>query len=286
MAKTLTFLAFFAFALIIDFNPAQALKLTLKRIIFEGSKRAEFIIVINDKNEEETYRLGWRNFRMTEDGLTDITDTEEIPEGIKTAQDMVRFAPRRFTIPPRSSQQVRLILRRPGDLADGEYRSHLWIQPEAKVEELKNEIIEYNKTRKSKKAEVRLSMMTGATMPVIVRKGNLSAAVSVEKLTAVRDKEDPRFIEVATTLLRDGDKSVYGDLEYVCNPDSGPYILTLIRGLAIYTETNKKNYKVRAKPQANESVPCRNVLLRYIATDGLGGDRRSVLAEMKTQVEQ
>ena len=48
---------------------------------------------------------------------------------------MIRYAPRRVTVPPGGSQQIRILLRRPRDLEPGEYRSHLWIVTEQAAKE-------------------------------------------------------------------------------------------------------------------------------------------------------
>ena len=109
---------------------AHALRVTMKRVLFEGSKRADILILINNTGEEMSYRLGWRRMRMTE-GQSVVPLADDDPGAdLKPADDMIVYAPRRVVLPPGGSQQVRLMLRKPKGLADGEYRSHFWIEPE------------------------------------------------------------------------------------------------------------------------------------------------------------
>ncbi|MCI5060767.1 MAG: hypothetical protein MRY79_06825, partial [Alphaproteobacteria bacterium] len=60
-------ICFLALGILGSLNSADALRITLKRIVFEGPKRAEVLTLINNSNEEKTYRVAWRHFRMTPD---------------------------------------------------------------------------------------------------------------------------------------------------------------------------------------------------------------------------
>lgn len=253
---------------------SNAIRLTLKRVVFEGPKRAEVVTIINNSDKEQTYRLDWRNFKMTPDeSLEAIPEGEPLPPEIKPVSDFVMFAPRRFTIPPNSSQQVRMMLRAPADLADGEYRSHFWIRPEADVEALRA------KTKQSgdkSKNGVSLTMLAGVTMPVIVRKGAMEATVSIASLAA---KDNGGALEVSFALQRAGNRSVYGDIDYVCNPGSGSeYFLRATRGIAVYTETDHRNFKMNiAKPEGKPA--CANLSVSFSETQGFDGDKLQIMAQ-------
>lgn len=282
MKRIFIFMVLLLIGFSVSLQSAQALRLTLKRIVFEESKRSEVLTLINSSDTVETYRLGWRHFRMTPDkGLVVIPDDEAIPPDIKPVSDMVVFAPRRFSIEPKSSQQVRIMVRLPADLPDGEYRSHLWIRPEADTEELQVAAEKKNRDAGSK-GGVTLTMLAGATMPVIVRKGNLQATVSIEGLEAV---ESGNFISPKFTLIREGNKSVYGDIDYVCNPGADEYVLSAVRGIAVYTESNRRNFNKRIEKKP-EQPPCRTLSVAFVATEGFNGERTDVLAEAVVQVKQ
>lgn len=257
---------------------ANALRITLKRIVFEGAKRADSITIINPADEAVTYRIGWRHFAMTEDkALEPVRPGDPLPPGIKPVTDMVRFAPRRFTIPPRSSQQVRLMFRAPKNLEDGEYRSHLWVRPEANIADLKKS----DDKAAAQGGGVSLTMLTGVTMPVIVRKGNLQASIAFEDVSARRNGGN---IDLSFTLVREGDKSLYGDAVYTCNDGLNGYELRKNSGIAMYTESNKRRFNVSAEQPADVAA-CREVKLRFIETDGFSGKPLGVLAESVVSVQ-
>ena len=281
MKKILMFFSVLVLTSVLFLETAQALRLTVKRIVFEGPKRAEFITVINNSDKEETYRLGWRHFRMTENSSLEFVPDDQLTDDIKPVVDMIRFAPRRFTVPPRSSQQVRIVLRTPANLPDGEYRSHLWVHPEADVEELRAEAIERDRQRGVKQG-VSLSMLTGVTMPIIVRKGAFEATASVANLNAAHNGG---FIDVSYSLLREGQNSVYGEVEYICNPDSTPYTLKLTRGVAIYPEVTQRNFNFRI-PKLEGVPACSNLAVSFVEAQGFAGERGQILAQAKTQIKQ
>lgn len=263
--------------------PAEAVKLTVKRVVFEREKRAEVITVINSSNREITYRVGWRHFVMTRDRALNAVPESELPDSVKPAADFIRYAPRRFTLAPKTSQQIRLILRMNSDVADGEYRSHLWIRPEEEVERLKfrEELKQRNKSG-SKTSGVSMRMLSGVTMPVIIRKGSLSAEVDVSNLSA---KQTPGFIDVSHSLLRSGDRSVYGSLEYICNQGAGgAYSIRSVKGIAVYPEVNQRDFSARIPKPEGESA-CQTLSVEYYEVNKFRGNANELLGQQTVNVQ-
>ena len=262
----------------VSVKEAHSLRLILHRVVFEDAKRSEVLILINGSDEAETYRLMWSKLVMTPDGGLKRPEPGEETPNIKPVDQMVKFAPRRITLAPRSSQQVRLILRTPADLEDGEYRSHLWIRREVEVKEF-NAKLPKNR-RKEKTSEISITMLPGITIPVIVRKGNLDVSVKFEGVEASSEGD---FVDVSLSLLREGQRSSYGDIDYICNPGNDEYVLKSVRGVAVYTEINRKNFKKRFK-KPEDTGACNNLLVQYMATDGYLGDVVETLAETTVPV--
>lgn len=279
--KFFLFSALFVVGVFVAIESAQALRITLKRVVFEGPKRAEVLTIINSSDEERTYRLGWRNFIMTADkSLVALGEGEEPPANAKMVEDMVRFAPRRFTLAPKSSQQVRMILRTPSGLEDGEYRSHFWVRPEEDVKELRLKAEKRAAQEGRKSGGVSLTMLAGVTMPVIVRKGSLNASASISSLRAA---ETGGYVDIGFSLIREGNRSIYGDISYVCNEGSGAYTLRTTRGIAVYTELNQRNFNLRIEKSPGQPR-CSSLTVTFTQTDGFQGGAKATLATAKTQV--
>jgi hypothetical protein len=259
-------------------HSADALRITLKRVVFEGPKRAEVITIINNKNDPVTYRLGWRHFVMTADKSLAHVEESSLPPEVRPSKDMVKFAPRRFTINPGGSQQVRMILRMPAGTPDGEYRSHLWVRPEASVDEL---TLNQDQNGSDPNKGVSVTMLAGVTMPIIVRKGNLSATVEIANFRAT---QAGTFINASFSMVRQGERSVYGDIEYICNPGAGEYQARLSRGNAIYAETSQRNFNLQMEKDPTKPS-CNSLKVKFTETDGFDGDSVRVLAEAVTPVQ-
>ncbi len=211
-------------------HDAHALKITMKRVIFEGTKRAEVLTLINNTGDELAFRIGWRNMRMTDKGLREIPEGEDAPD-LKTLDKMVIFAPRRVVIAPGGSQQIRLMLRKPKDLAEGEYRSHLWVRPEADAVKFDPNPAEAGK------AAVQIKMLAGVSLPVFVRNGKMTATAKLENATL---KTLNGKMNITMDLTRQGNRSVYGDLDFICTSGAEEAVVRQVRGIAIYTEVEKR----------------------------------------------
>lgn len=240
-------------AVVLVASQAQAIKITMKRVIFEGTQRAEVLTLMNNSAEEVTYRLGWRSMVMDEDGgLKPVEDGAEAP-GVNKADSMVVFAPRRVTVPAGGAQQIRLMLRKPKDLAEGEYRSHLWIRPEE--ESVK---FDPNPDADPTKPSVQIKMLAGVSVPVFVRHGNLTASgtISNANLTQAGGK-----LHLALTINREGNRSLYGDFTFAC----GGQVVHQLRGIAVYAEITKRNLDFTIPmPQAGAGF-CSTMQVTYTA---------------------
>lgn len=252
-------LAVFLVAGLYAAHQAQALRLSMKRIIFEGPKRSDIITIMNNTASEQTYRLGWRHYRMDEKkSLIYLGDDAPDDGSVKWADDMIRFAPRRVTVPPGGSQQIRLLLRRPRDLAPGEYRSHLWIVTEVQAESFDDE----NNPEKGRQA-FKLTMQPALTLPVFVRHGELSSGSSITEARLSNVKEGKRA--VSFHLNRDGNRSLYGDLKVICTAAGHEYEASHTRGIAVYTEVTKRILDFDFKYPPEQEANCRRVRIEYIA---------------------
>jgi P pilus assembly chaperone PapD len=280
MKKFLLLSGLSAFVFLSFVPQANAIRLTVKRVLFEGPKRAENIVIINDSEEPKTYRVGWRHFVMTEEKTMKAVPEEQVTAEMKPAKDMIRFSPRRFTVPAKSSQNVRMMLRMPGGLPDGEYRSHLWIRPEAEVQELNLQNQQAPKPQ-SGKSGVMLQMLTGVTMPIIVRKGNLTAQTSLSELAA---SQSPGHVRTTFTLNRSGERSIYGNLDYICNQGAGnEYIIHYAKGIAVYAETNRRNFDERLIKEPDEPA-CNTLTVRFTEAKEFAGSGGPLVAEQTTAV--
>ena len=106
-------------------NAGANLMITPTRIVFEERTRTAQVTLMNNGSDTGNYRISFINQNMTDDGR--FVEVKEGEEGM-FSNSMVRYSPRQITLPAGQSQVVRLMLRKPRDLKDGEYRSHMLFQ--------------------------------------------------------------------------------------------------------------------------------------------------------------
>jgi P pilus assembly chaperone PapD len=207
--------------------PAHAeLMLHPTRLVFEKNQRAAQIELINNGSKPATYRISLVNRRMTDGGQFEAADTAG--PGERFAADMLRFSPRQITLEPGTAQTVRVMLRKPAELAEGEYRSHLQFE---KLPDVEGSASIENQGRG---IGVVLNALVGASVPVIVRHGATSATVSLARLALQKDEAQHQLL--ALQFEREGSSSVYGDLNVTFTPRGGkPQTLAQIGGIAVYT---------------------------------------------------
>ena len=213
------------------------------RVVLDGSRGTE-IILSNIGSEEAVYRIGLELRRMMENGRlvpiekTDANDSEEAALG------MIRYAPRRSTLPPGQPQAVRLAARPSPDLPDGEYRVHMSFKAIPKPREVTDEA-----APNTGGVAIQLIPIYGVTIPIIVRHGRVEAQVAMNQPRIVQGEDGPLL---ALTLRRSGDSSTYGEVRVTKPGVKDPLLIS--RGLAIYPELGTREVRIPITPEVQESL--------------------------------
>jgi hypothetical protein len=231
------FLLFFLFTISIHASSQGDLMITPHRVVLEGNKQIEEIVVANIGQDTAFYSISLIEYRMTDDGsLKEIT--EPVP-GQKFASPILRYFPRSIELAPNESQVVRIQVRRRPGLEEGEYRSHLYFRAIPKEEPRGQETTATDTTG----IGIRLIPIYGISIPVIVRIGNLSASCIIDELAIEHKEEEAPVLKLV--LNRQGTKSVYGDLtvDYV-SPTGERINVGKVRGIAVYTPNTVRRFSM------------------------------------------
>ena len=211
------------------------------RVIFEGRERSTQVSLINRGSEAATYRIEFIQYRMTEDG--EMLEIDEPNELEKFADELIRFSPRQVELQPNQAQTVRLLLRKPKDLPAGEYRSHMLFY--AIPDESAGTDIEKRAATDEEGFSISITPIFRISIPVIVRHGELSAEFDIQDVALNVGEEQPN---VSLTMQREGNRSVYGDLNIEYMPDNGDesVLLKYVKDFVLYTSTNtrKTNFDI------------------------------------------
>lgn len=219
-------------AMILAVLPAHAdLMINPTRIVFDKNRRSAQIDLINDSATSATYRLALVNRRMTDAGEFNAIDTAG--PGDAFADGMLVYSPRQITLAPGAQQLVRIALRKPEELAPGEYRSHLFFEKVADTTAAQN--IENLGRAPAGEVGVSITALLGVSIPVIVRHGDTAAEVSIDHL-ALEPAGAGQAPLLSLQLNRSGNRSVFGDLTVSFKPQGGAgQVIGKAGGLAVYT---------------------------------------------------
>lgn len=199
------------------------------RLILDGRQGGE-VILSNVGSEEATYRVTLELRRMTPEGELEPVEEAEANVTEKAALEMIRYAPRRVTLPPGEPQAIRISARPGAELPDGEYRVHMSFAALPKVLPVAPQ-----PETPAQGFSVNIVPVYGITMPIIVRKGELEVAAGIANPRIEQREEGPAF---AVDISRSGEASVYGDLLVYGQGQDEP--LFVARGLGIYPEISNR----------------------------------------------
>lgn len=226
---------------------AASLAIAPTRVVFEGRTRTASVSLINRGTEPATFRIEFEEKQMTEDGQ--IKEIKSPEKGGMYSSNMVRYSPRQIILPPGQAQVVRLLLRKPPNLKQGEYRSHLQFRevPADSGQSIKGAVTN------NKGLNINIIPIVAISIPVIVRHGKLEASTSLKDLKFTPVKDNPQSGQLDMVIHRTGNSSVYGN--FVVNLDQGKgedIIVAKINGIAVYTPNATRRFSI--KLQAPDGV--------------------------------
>lgn len=238
------------------------------RVVLDGARGTE-VILNNIDSVTATYRVSLEVRRMNPDGTLDEVATEQATTAEQQALNMITYAPRRIELAPNQPQAIRIGLRAPADLPDGEYRVHMLFRaiPDARP---------VTETQQANSGlSIALTPIYGVTIPVIIRKGALKATAAIGDAHINRSSGQP---ELAMSLSREGTRSTYGRIRVLKPGKSTPVFE--VRGVAVYPEVAKRtvSFPIDAEVAAQLAGPA---TVQYLEEADAGG---RVIAETQTVI--
>lgn len=207
-------------------------------VVMESRERSGEIYVLNLSNEVRQFEITMVYYEQTEKG-TYIT-LEKPKDDAFDFQKSVRFSPRTFTLGPQGKQTVRVSLRRPADLPDGEYRFHM-------------KAISYATDQESTAAggegnlAVGMAVNVAIAIPIVIRQGELVGTTQLSdfELLAPNQTKSEKT-ELHFTGTRTGDASTLGAIHVEWAQNSNDYKeIGMIKNFNIFTDIATRKGQVR-----------------------------------------
>jgi len=227
------------------------------RIVFEGKKLNQEIVLVNTGRDTAIYNVSFIQNRVKDDGAYERIEKPD--SGQFFTADYVRFFPRTFILAPKRPQILRMQFRRTPDMKDGEYRSHLYFRAEPQKKELGAPSVT---VAGNSGIKINIIPIYGVTIPVIIRYGNVEAKVNPGDLS-LEMKNDTTAI-LRFTLKREGNSSVWGNIHVLYNnPDNKGVILTVMNGIALYTPNKFRTFEIELSKPPHVDFKTGKIIVRY-----------------------
>lgn len=228
------------------------------RIVLDGRRGTE-VILNNIGNEEATYRITLELRRMNAQGRLDDVEVEGANLKEKAALDVIRYAPRRVTLPPNQPQSIRIGMQPMDSLPDGEYRAHMLFRaiPKAPAAGTAQDA--------GGGLKIQLVPIYGISIPVILRKGNLEATAALANVRIGKDNDGPTL---DFDMSRKGEKSVFGEIRVTKPGVSEP--IAVAKGIAIYPEIASREVSLPLAPEIAAKLRG-DVVVSYYEAPEAGG---------------
>lgn len=226
------------------------------RVVFEGAKQKEDLNLTNIGQDTAVYLVSFIQYKMKEDGS--FLQLDNVDSVTTRSDKYLRVFPRKVVLPPGESQTIRMQYRKPADLKDGEYRSHLYFRAEKEVSALGMNTTQTDTTQMS----VSITPVFGISIPVIIRNGKLDYKMSLSDvaLTTVNDTTS----NLAFLINRTGDRSSYGNLVAEFVPAVGKsFVVGLANGVGVYTDLNARKFSMYIRNRAEQRLKNGKLVIHY-----------------------
>lgn len=229
MLKFQTKIMLCLFCLILSVNCANAsLLVSPLRVTFSDRDRTDQIILINQGNDRRTYRLEWIEQTVDEKGKYIVLEESA---DFNHASDLIRFSPRQVTLNPGERQVIKLLLRKPANLKEGEYRSHL------KFTAIPSDMDDSD-TSGGAGISMKMHMFMSYSIPVLVKHGNEQPSVRIGN-TFLTQKDGKYSLQ--TELFKDSKFGMSGEVLAIQQMENGEEkIVARLNNVNVFHEVNRR----------------------------------------------
>lgn len=218
----------------IPLSGAHATYITPKRVMINDKQRTATLTIHNTSDKTVVYRFGWERRAQNAAGETILLEAGQTMPGYNPADEMLQFSPRQVILKPKENQKLRILVRRPAGLADGEYHSHLLIKSETLPDP--NE----DKSLPQQSFAGMLKIQTNASIPIFLRQGKTTLNLKLTNAALIK-KDGKEFIKYS--LSNNSTRSVY----------AVPYINCVAGGTATAYQLNTARVYVESKDRVVEA---------------------------------
>ncbi len=179
------------------------------RLVLDERSRSTTVILMNTSTEVQSYRLDWKELKaLPKGGYRELSQQELLSSPILSR--MARLSPKQVTLAPGESQTVKVSVRKPRNLPDGEFRSHLQFTALPKVD---------INTINPASTSIQLNVLLSYSIPVIYRVGQFQYGNRINNVSLQHDKKNKKAT-IKIDLQKQGNYSLSGNIQAFWKPSN------------------------------------------------------------------
>jgi len=217
--------------------------ITPSQVVFEDRDRFGSVMLVNTGNESRTYDMEWMFFEMI-DGAGNYDVVDKPPSEFDLSKYVI-FSPRRVTLAAGASQKIKLALRRPSEIPEGDYHVHLKfaLDPKAPEDIVERQKKDIDTVDGSSGAAVGINV--SYSIPIILVSGKSEVDVGIEELKLDRNQKSGS-LEASFLLTRSGKPySVLGHINVFHIDDKGrEEMVGEIGNAFVFSEVNSRAFNI------------------------------------------
>ena len=186
------------------------------------------------------YRISIVFFKLGADGKYE--QAKDPLAEVQTLAPHLKYSPREITLQPDVKQVVRVMVKPPGDMLQGDYRAHLHFETEDDDVSMGN-----SNLADDSKLQLNLKARVAVAIPIIYRHGSPSPSGSLTFSKFKLLQQEDQSLTFQVDSKKEGNSFFYGELRVtLTNADGKTAELTPFKGVSIYNANQTLRFPIKS----------------------------------------
>lgn len=232
-----------ALALLITLNAQAGVSFSNSRIFIDDKNSKQDFLLFNRGETSETCDISLIDYDVDINGVLTPLDADQKSEN--SAKPYVRFSPKRMIMQPQQTQKVKIIARGYKSAQTNELHSYLSISCKESTTSASNATVPDQSNSQYKAAQIIPTFVN--RIPIIIRKKQVPVNIDFSNIK-FSTKDDFTFVDF--TLLRDGDRSIYGTFKLL---DEDGKQIAIRGGVSSYVQSPATQQQLKFKSSNSQT---------------------------------
>jgi fimbrial chaperone protein len=221
-------------------EPSTSMMIFPTSPFFTDAVRSEHINIVNNSETSATFRVSLIYEKQGPDGVP--THLESAPDPNFDLAKMLIYSPRQVFLQPGDTQTVKLAIRRPENMPEGEQRIYLKL---TRMDSNESGSRRLSATNDGKTMIGSVAMQVGYAVPVIVRHGKSDATAKMADFKLVPPEGKRKMQNLDLAIQRNGKFSTMGKISvFWTAPGQPEKLIAKMGNVNVFPENNRRTVSV------------------------------------------